>query len=413
MKTAALISIGNEILNGDIVDTNAEWLSKQLLSMNIPVVSSLTVGDEMDMIIRSLERASQDADIVLVTGGLGPTDDDITRNAIAEFLGVELEYKQELADFIVGYFKKRGVEPAEKNFVQAYLPAGARAIDNPLGTAPGVLFERDNLLIAAMPGVPSEMKAMFENTLMGEFSKLNGQQAIVVKKLKLIGMGESSIAEKLGDLMARGRNPLINCTVSCGIITLHIISKAKECEKALLAADKDEQKLRKLFADFIFGTDDDTLERVIGKKLAEKGQSLTIAESCTGGLIAKMITDVPGSSSYFKSGWVTYSNDAKNRELGVSSAIIDSCGAVSSEVAIEMARNARKKADSSYSIAVTGIAGPGGGTAQKPVGLVYIAIDSQDGTDVHEFNFSRTRDFIRLRTAQMALAMLYRKLTVD
>jgi nicotinamide-nucleotide amidase len=410
MRKASIISIGNEVLSGQTVDTNASYLSGKLLSIGIPVVSSYTTGDDIDLIVRMLNLASGDADVVLVTGGLGPTDDDLTRQAFAKFLGSELELQGELLEKIQNIFTRREQPMPQKNKIQAYIPAGAKAIENNLGTAPGIRAESKGKLFFALPGVPFEMKEMFEKSVFAELKKFAGKQAVVVLKLKCFGAGESVIAEKLGDLMQRGRNPLINCTVQYGVITLHIIATAEDKGKAQRMAKKDEKTLRNILGELIYGTGEQSLAEVVGAKLAQQKKTIAIAESCTGGTLAKLLTDIPGASRYFTYGWVTYSDIAKIKELGVEADLIKEDGAVSAKVAEAMARGARERAGTDFAIGITGIAGPAGGSEQKPVGLVYISVDSDSGCETKRFIFAHNRDFIRLQAAQTALNMLRLKL---
>ncbi|MEN6387151.1 MAG: competence/damage-inducible protein A [Phycisphaerales bacterium] len=407
MKKAAILSVGNELLNGSTIDTNSNWLQKRLLTVCIPVVYSCAVVDEIEEIKNAIQTACKKADIILITGGLGPTDDDFTRQGIAQFLNVKLEYHPELFEKIEKFFISINRPMVEKNKVQAYLPAGTSEIVNDLGTAAGIFYEDRKIFLASFTGVPSEMKKMFDDSIYPKLQELNKGNFLVVKKIKCIGAGESSIAEMIGDMMQRGRNPLVNCTVDHGVITLHIISQEKNEKIANDLAIKDVEKLRGILGEYIYAYDDLTLAEVIGKMLIDKKQTVCTAESCTGGLIAKMITDVPGSSRYFNQGWVTYSNESKNIQLGVDKKLLENYGAVSSEVASAMSDGARKKSGCDYAIAVTGIAGPDGGTEQKPVGLVYISIAGPKGTKTERFLFgARNRDFIRLRTCQVALNLL-------
>jgi len=411
MIKASIVSVGNEILSGQTVDTNAAHLSTELLSIGVPVVSSYAVRDEIDAIVRGLDLASADAEVVLATGGLGPTDDDLTRQALARFLGVELELQDELLEIIEKFFVSRDRQMAEKNKIQAYIPAGAKALAN-IGTAPGIMAESKGKLFFALPGVPMEMKRMFEESVRPELERFAGGQAVVVKKLKCFGAGESTIAEMLGTMMQRGRNPLINCTVSSGIITLHIIATAEDKEKAEQMAEKDKKLLQSTLGELIYGVGDQSLAQIVGEKLAQQGKTIAVAESCTGGLLAKLLTDIPGSSKYFTYGWITYSNQAKISELGVPADMIQEYGAVSEQVAESMALAARKKAGTDYAIGITGIAGPTGGTEQKPVGLVYIGVDSDNGCDTRRCLFFGDRQFIRLRAAQTVLNILRLKLNI-
>ena len=423
MRKASIVTIGNELLSGQTVNTNVAYLSGQLLSIGIPTVSSYTIGDDIDSIVRVLKLASSDADVVLATGGLGPTDDDLTRQAFAKFLGVELQLKDELLRKIQDFFTSRNLQMPAKNKIQAYIPAGAKALANNLGTAPGImakvkgkwfngltiLSEVEGLLIA-MPGVPSEMKQMFEESVFEELKTFAPEQTVVMRKLKCFGAGESDIAELLGNLCQRGRNPLINCTVHYGVITLHIIATAKDKTCAQQMAEEDEKLLRNTLGELVYGTGEQTLAEVVGQKLAQQKKTIAVAESCTGGTLAKLLTDIPGASRYFTHGWITYSNSAKTSELGVPSDLIEKYGAVSEQAAQAMAQSARKRAGTDFAVGITGIAGPTGGTEQKPVGLVYISVDSDNRCETKRFIISGDRDFIRLRAAQTALNMLRLKL---
>ena len=253
---------------------------------------------------------------------------------------------------------------------------------------------------------------MFEESVLAELRKLTAGNAMVVRKLNCFGAGESDVAGLLGPVMKRGRNPLINCTVHHGVITLYIIATAGDKSKARQMAEKDEKLLRELLGELVYGTDDRTLAEVVAEKLARQKKTVAVAESCTGGVLAKLLTDIPGASRYFVSGWVTYSNGAKISELGIEAELIDEHGAISERVADAMAQAARKKAGTDFAIGVTGIAGPAGGSEQKPVGLVYIAVDSDSGCKSEHFVFCGDRESIRLRAAQTALNMLRLRLQI-
>lgn len=410
MKKASIVSVGNEILAGATVDTNAAHISAELLSIGIPVVSSYTVGDEIERIVRGLELASADANVIIMTGGLGPTKDDLTRQALAKFLNVELKLDKELLESIREYFARRNLKMTATNEIQAFLPAGARALQNNRGTAPGIRAESDGKLFFAMPGVPPEMKRMLAELVLPELRGLAGGQTIAIRKLHCFGKGESTIAKRLGPIMKRGRNPLINCTSHYGVITLHVVAAAEDAKTAERMARKDEKSLRQKLGELVFGTAEQTLAQVVGERLNRLGKSVAVAESCTGGLLSKLITDVPGASEYFTHGWITYSDEAKSSELGVPAELIERHGAVSEQVARAMARGARRKAGTDFAIGITGIAGPGGATEQKCAGLVYISVDSGRGCNTKRCIFTHERRFVRLRSAQTALNMLRLKL---
>jgi nicotinamide-nucleotide amidase len=406
MGRAFLLSIGNELLSGLTVDTNAAWISGQLAELGIPTVGILAVPDEIADTVESLRLAVSKADIVIITGGLGPTDDDLTRQSLAEFLGVELQFHPELFESIAAFFRRRNFAMVEKNRIQAYLPAGTEAIPNPTGTAPGMVACKDKLRIFCLPGVPSEMKVMFTEFLIPRLAEFTDRQVVVSRRLKCFGTGESMIAEKLGNLMQRGRNPLINCTVSDAVITLHVVATASDRPSAEAMIQKDQTALCEILGDWVYGRDDQTLAEVVGARLTQANKTIAVAESCTGGLITKMLTDVPGSSGYFAYGWVTYGNQAKQSELGVDPGLLAQYGAVSEPVVRAMAEGARRKAGADVAVAVTGIAGPEGGTELKPVGLVYVGVATPEQTMAQKCQFPQSRAMIRNRTALTALNLV-------
>ena len=411
MQRASIVSIGNELLSGQTVNSNAAYLSAELLSTGIPVVSAYVIADEIDAIVRAFDLARADADVVIATGGLGPTDDDLTRQALAKFLGVELELRDEILEKIENFFVSRNRQMPARNKIQACIPAGAKALAN-IGTAPGIMAESQGKCFFALPGVPSEMKRMLAESVLPELRPFADGQAVVVQKLNCYGAGESTIAELIGPIMQRGRNPLINCTVSSGVITLHIVATAEDEKTARQMAQRDEKTLRGILGELIFGPAEQSLARVVGEELTRRKRTITVAESCTGGLLAKMLTDIPGATGYFRCGWIAYSNEAKISELGVPAGQIAEYGAVSEQVAESMARGARKRADTDFAIGITGIAGPAGGTEQKPIGLVYISVDSERENQTTRHIFSHDRQAIRLRAAQTALNMLRLKLNI-
>jgi nicotinamide-nucleotide amidase len=413
MRKASIVSIGNEVLSGQTIDTNAAYLSRRLLSIGIPVVSSYTIGDEIDSIVRSFGFASSDADVIIATGGLGPTDDDLTRQALAKFLGAKLQLQDGLLRTIQEFFTRRNRQMSSKNKIQAYIPEGTKALTNNLGTAPGIRAELEGKLLFALPGVPSEMKQMFEEVVLSELQGVASGQVVVIRKLRCFGTGESNIAELIGPLMQRGRNPLINCTASYGVITLTINATAKDKDKAGQMVEKDERTLREKLRELVYGTDEQTLAEVVGERLARQNKTIAVAESCTGGLISKLLTDIPGASRYFVQGWITYSNSAKISELGVPARMIEKHGAVSEQVARAMAQGARNRAGTTFAIGVTGIAGPTGANEHKNIGLVYISVDCNDWCDTRDFVFPHNRDSIRHRAAQTALNMLRLKCGID
>jgi len=389
LKKASIISIGNEVLSGRTVDTNAAYIARQLRTVGVPVVSSYTVPDEEAAIQRALQLAGQDADVVITTGGLGPTDDDLTRQAFAAYLGVDLVLQEDLLARLREFFERRGRAMAEKNTIQACLPTGATAIENEMGTAPGLMVEREGRLLLALPGVPREMRHMLDTVVVSRLRAMASGQSVVVRRLRCYGAGESNIAEMLGQAMRRPDR-----------------GQAEEMASA------EEAALREILGSLVYGTGDQSLAEVVGQRLTQSGRTLAVAESCTGGLLAKLITDVPGASRYFAGGWIAYSNEIKTRELGVPQELLDAHGAVSEPVAAAMAQGARRKAGADLAVAITGIAGPTGGSEQKPVGLVYIAVSGQEGTDTPKYVFPQDRSSVRLRAAQTALDTLRLRLEV-
>ena len=406
MKKASIISIGNELLSGDGLDTNSRWLSKRLLLMGIPTVSISTVGDDISMISDAIGQAASYAEIILITGGLGPTEDDLTRYAVADFLGAELTLRDKVFRQIGAFFKSRNITMNKINKIQAYFPEGAKVLGNSSGTAPGMMSMYRDKLIVAMPGVPSEMKPMFTEHVAGEIEKYGHGQVILTGKVKCFGTCESAIAGKLGDIMGRESSPLVNCTVSGGIITLHIVAIAPTEALAREMIDTQTHEICELLGDTVYSTEDKTLAQVAADELKKWKKTICVAESCTGGLLAKTLTDAPGATEYFTQGWVTYCNEAKISQLGVDRKTIEEHGAVSEQVALEMAHGARKNADTDVAIAITGIAGPRGRTEQKPVGLVYIAVETQNARNVHRFVFSYSREYVRQRAVLTALNLL-------
>ncbi len=442
---AIILSIGDELMLGQTQDTNASWLSEQLATIGVPLLQRVTMGDDIDVIAQQLQQACSLADLVLVTGGLGPTDDDLTRHALAKVLDKPLKLDGKSLDNMKHFFEARHIKMPETNRIQAMIPATCKAIPNHQGTAPGIEaivsnaengknHKKNNTTthLYFMPGVPSEMKAMFSEYVATAISKLlqtstngiggnigdandidnNNVKITLCRKLHIFGTGESKIAEMLGDMMQRHRNPLVNSTPAHGIVSLRINACASDKQKAMSLIQPVEKKIRQLLGDLVFGADEDTLVTVVGKMLSKKRLTVTTAESCTGGLLAKNITDIPGASSYFRYGWVTYHNQAKTDLLGVSPQTLAQYGAVSEQVATQMATGALKRSGANFALTTTGIAGPDGGSDDKPVGLVYIALatklphQEQPQLQVQRNIFHGQREQIRNRTTNTALNML-------
>ncbi len=398
---AAIVSTGDELVVGKTLDTNGHWLINQLTELDVQVVCQITVGDVKGEIVWALREATAKAPLVILTGGLGPTDDDLTRFALSELAGVCLLEHVDSIRHIENFFKSLNRPMNDRNRIQAMMPEGAEVLNNPTGTAPGIKMVIKGSTIFAMPGVPREMKLMFANYVQ-PWVKGQVRQVMYRRRLHCIGVGESDLVHRVSDLVSARPQVTFGTTANEGIISIGLACSEKSSIDAL------EQALRERLGIFIFGMDKDTLPGVVGELLKQRGRKLATAESCTGGLIGKMITDVAGSSDYYLGGFVCYSNDLKMGQLGVPEEILKAHGAVSSQVAGAMARGALEKTGADWSIAVTGIAGPGGGTEAKPVGLVYIAVAGPSGyNQVKEFRYPDFgRETVRLRSGVWALDML-------
>jgi len=409
-----IVSIGDELLLGKATDTNAGWLSQQLGHLGINVAEHLTLGDNLEAISDHLKQVGAVYEIIIASGGLGPTDDDLTRHALARVLGTELRLHEESLRCIEGFFTRLGRDMVDRNRIQAMIPDGCVTMNNAIGTAPGIVAKFGKAQAFFLPGVPREMKQMFNEavapTLADTAQKGKGRQVFVSRTLHTFGIGESNVAELLGDLMERGRNPTVNSTVSKGIVSLHIHASAANTQAGVALIEPVAQQLRSLLGSLVFGEDEDTLAGVVGRVLCERGLTLAAAESCTGGLLAKEITDAPGASRCFRCGWVCYSNQAKVSALEVDTDIIGREGAVSEPVARLLAKNARHLAGSDYGIGITGIAGPGGGTPEKPVGLVYISLAGRGFCVAHRMLFHGDRAMVRQRAVHSALDLLRQRL---
>lgn len=414
--TAIILSIGDELVLGQTIDTNSAWLSQQLAAVGCDIVGHGTVPDGQAYIENVIRSAATQCDLLLISGGIGPTEDDMTRQAMAVVLGVELEMNPIWLTRLQEFWTKRNAIMPEINKIQAMIPRGAQMIENTAGTAAGIRSVLGgNCDIFVMPGVPKEMKIMFTRDVLPYIKQQSGGAVILSRTLHTFGMGESGVAEKLGPLMKRDRNPSVGTTVANGIVSLRINARFPSLTEAKEQIEQTTLACETALGDLIFGRDEKTLPHVIADLLQSGEKKLTIstAESCTGGLLAKMLTDLPGSSAYFTQGWVTYSNLSKYERLGVPTDIINVYSPVSEPVAELMAKNARRLAKSTYALSITGIAGPDGGSATKPVGIVVIALAKPDPADragclidKRTFQLTGDREMIRDRAAKMALTML-------
>ncbi|MDW7651864.1 MAG: competence/damage-inducible protein A, partial [Bacillota bacterium] len=363
------------------------------------------VGDNAGRVKEALQRALTRAEIILFSGGLGPTMDDLTKETVAQELGLPLEKHAAWEEHMAGLFAKMGRTMTDNNRKQALLPAGARLIENDHGTAPGIYLEHEGKVIVLMPGPPRELEPMFAEKVLPLLVRGEGR-VIVSRVLKVVGLGESAMEEKIADLMVSQTNPTIAPLAKYSEVHLRLTAGAASVPEANELLDKTEEKLLERLETAVFGRDSETMVDVVAKLLLEKKMTLATAESCTGGLLAHMLTNVSGSSGYFLQGLVTYSNRAKTDTLGVKPSVIRAYGAVSDEVARAMAENIRKLASSNLGIGITGIAGPVGGTDDKPVGLVFIALATPEGITCRRFNFFGNRETIKERAMMTALNMI-------
>lgn len=372
MKTA-ILTVGTEILFGQIVNTNAAFLSQELQNMGYDVMYHYSVGDNPGRLKELINFAFHDCDLILTTGGLGPTQDDLTKEVIAEAMGDVIVENEECMKALLENYQKAGRPMTPNNLKQAYMPSRARVLPNDAGTAPGFALERDGKLIISMPGPPREMKRMFELQVKPILESMQ-DSVIFYRIIRTFGLGESSMETVLLPLIDGQTDPTIATYAKEGECSLRVASKRATKEEAVATVDRMIEDVNQLIGEYIYSYDDEELVDVVGKLLMEKHITISCAESCTGGLFAAALTEIPGISEVFERGIVTYSNKAKMEELGVKEETLDKFGAVSPETACEMASGLAEKTGSDLCISVTGIAGPGGGTAEKPVGLAYIGI---------------------------------------
>jgi len=413
---AELVSVGTELLLGEIVDTNAAYMSQRLAEIGVDVHFRHTVGDNLRRIVSVLELALSRSEAVLICGGLGPTQDDLTRESIAEVTGRPLRADPDAERRLREFFARRGYTPTPNNLKQATVPDGGILLENTCGTAPGVLVQLDDddrpgRVIVAVPGPPAEMREMMQREVIPRLTELlDGEpMAVYSRVLRMADIGESSLVAEIDDIISEQTDPTIAPYAHPGEVTLRLATKSASEEEARRRLDELEQRLRERVGQYIYGVDDETMEVAVGNALREAGATVAVAESCTGGLIASRITDVPGSSDYFLGGVVAYANEIKQRVLNVPHDTLVEHGAVSEPTALAMATGARRLYGSDYAVATTGIAGPGGGTEEKPVGLVYIAVADSEGTVCLEQNWPGTRDQFKRRVSQNALNMLRKR----
>lgn len=406
---AIVLSIGDELVLGQTVDSNSAYLSARLARMGISTLLHHTVADDFGAIVETICDAAKRAELVLITGGLGPTEDDLTREALAEAMGVGQSLHDDSLRMLEDFFQKRGKPMPERNRVQAMLPDTAEAVANHHGTAPGVKAKLHRAMVYAMPGVPREMTRMFEDRIEPEVRAFAGRGVILTTKVNTFGSGESNVAEQLGELMRRDRNPRVGTTVSQGICSVRVRSEFDTEDEAQRRLDATVREVEAALGPIVFGRDDETLPEAVVHLLAERGRTVAAAESCTGGLLGGALTEISGASEVFAGGVITYADALKRELLGVGRELLREHGAVSAAVARAMARGVVERVGGDIGVSITGIAGPSGGTQDKPVGTVFIALASRNGEaepPVMRLQLGGSRAAIRDRTVKCALQML-------
>ena len=399
---AEIITVGTEILLGDILNTNCRYLSRELAAMGIEMYYQITVGDNEERLLKTLDESLNRSDIVICTGGLGPTEDDITKEVCAKYFGYKLELHKPSLDAMIERFKHMNRVPTKNNEKQAYFPKEAYILKNDNGTAPGCIMEKEGKMIVVLPGPPREMESMFENYVKPYLSKLT-DDVIESEVLRIIGVGESKVENDILDIIDSQTNPTIATYAKGYECTLRITAKAKSVEEAkeLIKPMSDEMKRR--FGQSLYATGETSIEEVVSKMLVENNLKIAVAESCTGGMVSASLINYPGISSVFMEGCVTYSNEAKMKSLGVKKETLDVYGAVSDKCAKEMASGVAARYNTNIGIATTGIAGPDGGTDEKPVGLVYFGIYINGKVISKKYVFNGDRQGVRERATRTIL----------
>ena len=399
---AEIITVGTEILLGDIVNTNSQYLAKELADLGVEVYYQGTVGDNEERLLQSLEESLNRSDMVITTGGLGPTKDDLTKETAAKFFNQELVLDEKSWNKIEIYFNKLGRVPTENNKKQAYFPKDAIILENSNGTAPGAILRKGKKTIIVLPGPPREMKQMFEESVKPYLKNLTNE-ILVSKILRFYGIGESSLEEEIIDIIKEQSNPTVAPYAKDTEVTLRITAKATSKEEAINLINPVVHKIQDRVGSYIYSEGDISLEDTVAEILVNKNLTISVAESCTGGMVSSHLINYPGISSVFMEGCVTYSNEAKMKSLGVKKETLDKFGAVSEETAREMAEGIAKRHNTNIGLSTTGIAGPEGGSEEKPVGLVYFGIYINGKIIVKRYVFNGNRQQIRLRATKTIL----------
>ena len=404
-----IIAVGTELLLGNIVNTNAQYLSQKLADLGIDVYYHVVVGDNLKRLTETIKTSLERSDIVITSGGLGPTADDITKEGAAQAMGLKLLPDEESIERIKKMFSSTGRIMTENNIKQGYIPEGAVVLENNNGTAPGVLIEKEGKIVIMLPGPPKELYPMFESKVL-PYLKSKTDSTIRSKVLRVIGVGESAVEHMLKDIFDSQANPTIAPYAKDGEVHLRITAKTGIPEEADSLIAEMEQKVRAILGDNIYGCNEETLEEAVLKLLQKKNLTISLSESCTGGLVASRLTDIPGASASLISGVVSYSNESKINILKVKEETIRKYGAVSPQTAEEMAVGAKRLSNTDIGLSITGIAGPDGGSAEKPVGLCYIGIAAVNSVNVHKIMLNGNRNKIRWGSSSRALDLLRREL---
>ena len=410
MSKAELLTIGDDLLYGHTIDTNAAFIGERLADTGVELIFHTTVGDHPQLLLSAIAQAMKRADVVLATGGLGPTPDDITKKVICKYFKRQLVYHDDIRREIEKRFKERGVAMPPINQNQALLPQGASFLKNSVGTAYGIAIEEEGRLFISMPGVPAEMKPMLTEQVIPLLKQNFPAEPLVHRRIRTVGIMESVIYEKAKDIVEQKSPVRIAFLPSFRGVDLRLTMKAGDETKVRKTIGDLEKRIVERLDKYIFGYDDDELADVVGRKLLDRKMTMAVAESCTGGLLGKIITDISGSSAYFVGGVIAYSNELKMKLLGVRRETIEKHGAVSEQAACAMAEGARKKTRASIGVSITGIAGPTGGTDEKPVGLTFIGLATPEGTNAKRFQYGADREHNRLRASISALDTVRRYL---
>jgi len=412
--TCQIITIGDEILYGHILDTNSKWLSQKIIDLGITVSKKTSIGDNNSDINYSIKKSISKYNLTIITGGLGPTNDDITKNCLNNIFNGKLVYDENTLNHIKKVFKERNFDFTQKNKDQALVPNNCKVLFNQFGTAPGMAFEKNENVLISLPGVPFEMKSLFESECVNLIKKKFILPCIYHRIIKTVGIGESWLSDKISNWEKNLDESLsLAYLPSIGRVKLRLTGKGDDISKLKVKVKKEEKNLVRLINKYIYGYDNDELENVVGSFLIKEKKTISIAESCTGGNISNLITSVPGSSKYFLGGIIAYNNEIKINYLDIDKDTLNKYGAVSKEVAKQMAKNVRIKFNSSIGISSTGIAGPDGGTKEKPVGTIWIAFSDKEKTISKKLMLTKRRDVNKILTTINALNLLRKNLKID